>query len=172
MADQAQFVALMEKHQADVWRYLRYLGCETALAEDLTQETFLALYEKPFEARSIEATAAWLRTVARNLFLNAMRRQSRVPVQGWLDEADNTWVAMTSGGTSDARLEALDACLAALEAESGELIKLRYGDELAPGEIAKRLGKTVDSVKSLLKRTKARLHRCLKEKGVGSHEHA
>ena len=33
---------LVREHQADVWRYLRYLGADGHDADDLTQETFLA----------------------------------------------------------------------------------------------------------------------------------
>ena len=29
-----------EEHQAGVWRYLRYVGCEPPEADDLTQDTF------------------------------------------------------------------------------------------------------------------------------------
>jgi len=29
--------AFIEVHQAEIWRYLRYLGCEAAEAEDLAQ---------------------------------------------------------------------------------------------------------------------------------------
>ena len=37
---------LIREHQAGVWRYLRVLGCSRELAEDLTQETFLAVLEQ------------------------------------------------------------------------------------------------------------------------------
>ncbi|HEX7449919.1 MAG TPA: sigma factor, partial [Pirellulales bacterium] len=56
---------LIEEHQAGVWRYLRVLGCNAAEAEDLTQDTFLAVLEKPFHDYQRAATAAYLRQVAR-----------------------------------------------------------------------------------------------------------
>jgi DNA-directed RNA polymerase specialized sigma24 family protein len=58
---------LVRMHQASVWRYLRYLGASAELADDLTQETFLQLLRAPFVEQSPASTAAWLRTVARNL---------------------------------------------------------------------------------------------------------
>ena len=39
---------LVREHQAGVWRYLRVLGCPATEAEDLTQETFLAVLTRPF----------------------------------------------------------------------------------------------------------------------------
>ena len=70
---------LVRRHQAAVWRYLRFLGCDPAQADDLTQETFLAVLEKPFEQRCDTATAAYLRTVARNRFLAVMRKERNGP---------------------------------------------------------------------------------------------
>ena len=73
-ADQKlDLAALMREHQAGVWRFLRALGAETHLADDLTQETFLALYRSEFEQRSRGQTVAWLRIVAKNLFLKSRR---------------------------------------------------------------------------------------------------
>ena len=67
-------VELIETHQAGVWRYLRALGCQPAQADDLTQETFLAVLRKPFEYRGREAAAAYLRRVARRQWLMSARK--------------------------------------------------------------------------------------------------
>ncbi|MEE9311331.1 MAG: sigma factor, partial [Planctomycetota bacterium] len=39
---------LMQAHQTGVWRFLRALGADTSLADDLTQEVFLSVLRKPF----------------------------------------------------------------------------------------------------------------------------
>ena len=49
---------LAAEHYVAVWRYLRLLGCDAALAEDLCQDTFLRVLEKPFDELSAKATAA------------------------------------------------------------------------------------------------------------------
>jgi RNA polymerase sigma-70 factor (ECF subfamily) len=69
---------LVERHQSGVWRYLRALGCDPVLAEDLTQDTFLAVLRQPFEEYSEAATAAYLRRTARNLYVNSHRRAGKV----------------------------------------------------------------------------------------------
>src|SRR5688572_23610575 len=71
-------VRLIEHHQPGVWRYLRALGCEPTLAEDLTQDTFLAVLQKPFQDYNPAATAAYLRRVAYNLFISYQRRAGKV----------------------------------------------------------------------------------------------
>ncbi|HRJ79073.1 MAG TPA: sigma-70 family RNA polymerase sigma factor, partial [Planctomycetota bacterium] len=70
--------ALIVAHQAGVWRYLRYLGCDRAQADDLTQETFLQVLRHGFEQRGERETAAYLRKVARNCFLMSVRRTRHV----------------------------------------------------------------------------------------------
>ena len=60
---------LIQKYQNGIWRYLRVLGCEASLADDITQETFLRVIRKGFEQYNDAATAGYLRKVAYNLFI-------------------------------------------------------------------------------------------------------
>lgn len=71
------FGVLVERYQDPVWRFLCALVKDRALAEDLTQETFLRAYDRldSFEHRSRFST--WLFTVARNLGIDALRRRER-----------------------------------------------------------------------------------------------
>ena len=62
-------VRLIQAYQAGIWRYLRALGCESSLAEDLTQDTFLAVLQRPFNDVSPAATSAYLRKTALNLLI-------------------------------------------------------------------------------------------------------
>ncbi len=71
-------VELIACHQAGVWRYLRALGCDACSADDLTQETFLEVLKRPFEQYNQQATAAYLRRVAHNLFITLRRRSGKV----------------------------------------------------------------------------------------------
>jgi RNA polymerase sigma-70 factor (ECF subfamily) len=81
---------IVQQHQAEVWRYLRYLGCSAELADDLTQETFLQYLRAPYEERCAAARSGWLRTVARNLYLRSFR-QPAVTVRE-LEEGDAVWL--------------------------------------------------------------------------------
>src|SRR5687768_10008418 len=101
---------LVQRHQAAVWRYLRFLGCDEARADDLLQETFLAVLEKPFEQRCDVATAAYLRTVARNRFLAAVRKEKNALTLAELAIAEEVW-SQTPGAGSDEYLDSLGDCL-------------------------------------------------------------
>jgi RNA polymerase sigma-70 factor (ECF subfamily) len=88
MAEELDAASLVQAHQAAVWRYLRYLGCDEALADDMTQYTFLKLFEHPLEQRSHTETSAWLRAVARNNYLMALRKSARNTRVEDFDELD------------------------------------------------------------------------------------
>ncbi|MHC4921133.1 MAG: RNA polymerase sigma factor, partial [Planctomycetota bacterium] len=71
---EARFTLLVKAHQESLWRYLRILGSDEETAADLLQETFLSVWRKPPEERNPHSTRAYLRRVARNLFLMSIRK--------------------------------------------------------------------------------------------------
>ena len=107
--------ALVRTHQAGVWRYLRFLGADPALADDLTQETFLAVVDHPPRDLGTEACAAWLRATGRRLFL-ATRRPGRVAID-LVPEAqlEQAWVHLAGDSEGEDYLQALGECMATLD---------------------------------------------------------
>lgn len=73
----AAFGELVDGYRVPVWRFLTHLVADRALAEDLTQETFLRIYRNldRFEGRSKFST--WVFQIARNLGIDALRRRER-----------------------------------------------------------------------------------------------
>src|SRR5438552_15470141 len=91
---------LIREYQAGVWRYLRVLGCSPELAEDLTQETFLAVLQRPFTDNGPAATSAYLRQVAKNLYISHQRRAGRYTLVEDVDAFDaarDRWAGKTEG---------------------------------------------------------------------------
>ena len=154
---------LVANHQEAVWRYLRFLGAEGSHAEDLLQETFVAIWQKPFERRSPAATRRYLFVVARNLFLMA-RRRGRVQLQfETIDEAELAW-AVYAGDGGKGYLEALRDCLSLLPARSRQAVQMQYFASKPRGEIGRLLGVSVEGVKSLMRRVRIELRDCVREK--------
>src|SRR5215469_17981734 len=114
---------LVREHQAGVWRYLRVLGCPASEVDDLTQETFLAVLTKPFQDYNRHATAAYLRQVARNLFISSRRRA--LPVAE-LDEAEAAWSRWAAKDDGQELLAALRNCLQTLTARARQALDLRF----------------------------------------------
>ena len=70
------FTALYRKHAPEVFRFALYLSGERAEAEDITSETFARAWASP-EAIRAATVKGYLFTIARNLFLQGLRKQSR-----------------------------------------------------------------------------------------------
>lgn len=158
---------LVREHQADVWRYLRFLGAVADDADDLTQETFLAIARAPFELRSRGETSAYLRTAARNQLLMLRRRQGRQATTVELTAAEEVWAATTPDGDSGAVMEALSACYESLNGRARDAIDRFYRRDEKREQIAAALDVSIDGVKSLLRRTRTSLRECIERRVKG-----
>ena len=162
---QAEMVGLVRAHQAGVWRYLRFLGCDPTEADDLVQETFLAVLRKGFEVRSPAQTGAYLRTVARNRLLMARRKERNAPPAVDLEAAEAVWARVAGeDGLSD-YLVALSHCLEqAVSPRVRRALELQYRDRASRAEIAEKLDLAVEGVKTLLRRGRSALRDCVERK--------
>lgn len=162
-------VRLVRAHQAEVWRYVRYLGASAELADDLVQEAFLQLLRAPFVERTPAATSAWLRTVVRNLYVKSFRRPPFASAE--LDAIEATWTGFVgdgegAGGTNGSgdALARLRQCLEQLDGRARSVVAWHYEERRSRVDIAGRLGIGEDGVKSLLRRTRALLKACVERR--------
>ena len=158
--DLAELDTLIRSHQAELFRYARYLGVEGDLAADLVQETFLeaASDELPEEATDHGAAAAWLREVLRDLLLDQRER--------WHPNIDTETVARAEEVWKDRFLrsddgfeyiEALQRCLRELPDRSRQAVTLQYRDGRSREEMGRLLDLTEDGVKTLMRDIRASL---------------
>ena len=170
LMDRQTLAELIRVHQAELYRYMRYLGAKEDVAEDLVQETFLAAMRSnhaPVDEPP-NVAAAWLRGTGRNLFLTYCRRQRRNPVKlssDFLREADNRWASVfLRDGDGFDYVEALRRCVAGLNGRKRSAIDMRYKDGKSRVEMASALGITENSVRSLLQRVRAALANCVERR--------
>ncbi len=71
---QRLFEDLARRFYAGVYNYLRWISRDAALAEDLTQETFMQVWQHLADMRDRKAARAWVYRIARNQFLQHRRR--------------------------------------------------------------------------------------------------
>lgn len=172
---QDDVVRLVRAHQAEVWRYVRYLGATPELADDLVQEAFLQLLRAPFVERTPAATSAWLRTVVRNLYVKSFRRPPFASAD--LDAIEATWNGFVGDGDAsgdgeasgapaggDEALARLRQCLGQLDGRARSVVAWHYEERRSRADIAGRLGIGEDGVKSLLRRTRALLKACVERR--------
>ena len=157
--------ALVRAHQGGVWRYLRFLGASATEADDLVQETFLAVLREGFEERSPAQTAAYLRTVARNRLLMARRKERNSPLTVDLEAAEAVWARVAGEDGLNDYLTALSHCLeAAVTPRVRRALELQYRQRASRAEIAAKLDLAVEGVKTLLRRGRSALRDCVERK--------
>lgn len=152
---------LVSQRQAGVWRYLRFLGAQPAEADDLTQETFLAVARSGFSQRSEQETTGYLRTVARRQLLMLRRQQKRDLATAPLEAADAVWSEARADDAWQSLIDAAKQCVEKLAGHSRQAIDLAYQDKLGREAIAQRLGMKPDGVKTLLRRARAAVRECI-----------
>jgi len=161
-------VRLIQDHQAGVWRYLRALGCEAAQADDLTQETFLAVLQRPFQDYSPAATGAYLRKVAHNFFITQHRRAGKVTAVENIEEFEAEWVRWAGDDHGEAQLTALRDCLKGLTERARAALEMRFRDQKSRNEIGAALGISEHGAKNLMQRAKQQLKECIENKTKGN----
>lgn len=167
-ADPATTVELTEQivkqHQNSLWRYLRFLGCDPAAADDLAQETFLALATKRLPNRGSAALNGWLRGTAHNL-VRARRRQLRRELKfATTEEIDVAWKLYAQEDHGASYRDALRGCLTMLDEREQLTLERRYTNQDSREAIAAELGVGIEGVKSILRRAKAALRTCIEAK--------
>ncbi len=155
---------LIKQFQAGVWRYLRAIGCPTSLAEDLTQETFLRVLQKPFVVYDDTATAAYLRRVAFTLFVSHYRRQPKTVEAIDFELFEQAWVRWVQDDNGEEMLQSLRDCLQKLSPRIRKALKLKFADQLSRAEIGAHFNMTEHGAKNMIQRAKKRLRECVERK--------
>jgi RNA polymerase sigma-70 factor (ECF subfamily) len=155
---------LVSRHQVAVWRYLRALGAEPTLADDLTQDTFLEILRRPMQQYNDAATAGYLRRVAHNLFISRRRREGRMTVTEHAEKFESAWMRWAGFDGGNSALDALAECFQRLSDRAQLSLRLRFRDNASRQAIAGKLGISEHGAKNLMQRAKLQLRDCVERK--------
>jgi RNA polymerase sigma-70 factor (ECF subfamily) len=155
---------LVRDHQVGVWRFLRAIGCDPELSADLTQETFLAVFQRPFQDYNATATAAYLRRVARNLYITHQRRNRRPIELLRLEEIEDDWSKWAGDDDGEAAIAQLRVCLDELTPRAQLALRMRYTEQKPRLDIARALSLSEHGAKNLMQRAKAVLRKCVERR--------
>jgi len=147
--DQLAMRTLFGRHRVALYRWLRRLVGDDAVAEDLLSDVFLDVWRHAaaFEARSSVST--WLLAIARYKALSARRRRIDAELDARIvstiaDPADDPEAALQKKNRS----ELLRDSLADLSPEHGEVIDLVYYHGKSVKEVADIVGVAEATVKT------------------------
>ena len=153
--DPDSFEKLVTLYSARFYGYYYRLTANNAIANDLLSELFVKLVEKinSFKGQYFET---WLFRVASNIFYDYLRAKNRQNKLLDAKKADLELKTRQPAKTGDERIDKLQAQLEKLDAETKELIMLRFYSELSFKEIAKMRSVPIGTVL-------AKVHRGLKK---------
>ena len=178
-------VQLYDRYAGSVYATARRLTTDRGLAEDVVQETFLALWNRAEQYDpAMGSLPAWLLTIARNRTIDRLRAIGRRPptmavsALALADEAEGaTLERLVVGGAvvgagvpvmspalileETERRNSLAAALAELPDVERTVLVLAYREELSQSEIAERLGWPIGTVKTRTRRALLRMRNAL-----------
>ena len=163
--DVAAFGALYDRHAPAVFALAARMLRDRAAAEDVTQETFLAVWRRSDGfAADRGALRAWLLTIARNRAVDAIRRGRGHAAQQLGDAADRLVAADCTEDEVLRRADAtrVDVALDTLPDTQRQILDLAYFAGLSHSEIATQLRLPLGTVKG---RMRLGLHKLAGELG-------
>ncbi len=159
------FGTLLRRYERELYGYLRrYLG-DSELAEDVFQNTFLALYQKSGQYETGRPVRPWLYTIATHQAIDALRRNNRYQavsldqhqkelpdgeVRSLLELLETRGPGPLDQVQGEERREKVRASVDRLPDFLRQVVVLAYYQGLKYREIAEILGIPVGTVKSRL----------------------
>ena len=152
--DQAAFAVILRHYKSMVYSLAYHFLHDSGLAEELGQEVFLQLFQNLKRIESPTHLTFWLRRVTSHRCIDWGRRQRSRPLISLEELPDPP----APGKNSDPLLSRhLRQLVAALPVKARLIITLRYQEGLQLAEIAETLDIPLNTVKSHLQRSLAKL---------------
>lgn len=161
--DAESLEALLERHQAQVYRFGMKMCRDPEDARDVLQDTLLAMAKGVRDFRGASSISTWLYTIARSFCIKKRRRSKFAPEPERsleTDAAPETAELADPGRSPDEVLAskevhgALQQAIGALDPMYREVLLLRDVEGLSAPEVAAVLGVSVQAVKSRLHRAR------------------
>jgi RNA polymerase sigma-70 factor (ECF subfamily) len=159
--DREAFGQLVHRYQGRLFGLVLMMVRQRAGAEEVTQDAFVRAYTHLEHYEDHRPFYPWLASIAVRLAQNWLVRQGRtVRREGAslesVEEPGSTSPAL-SGLIADERRRRLWQEVSALTSGERTVVFLYYRDDMAVGDIARALGVTTGTVKTLLFRARRRL---------------
>lgn len=140
-------------------------GAEHALAEDLVQDVFMAVWRKAdYFVPERGSVSAWIFSIARNARIDRLRRHSSRPYE---DISEMDLVAPGADAEQELaasqRADRVAEAMTELPEEQRRIIEMAYMQDMAQTEIAQRLSLPLGTVKSRMRLAYAKMKQRLED---------
>ena len=163
--DETAFVTLVKKYQKQVHALAWRKTGDFHIAEEITQDTFLKVYQKLSTLKNPNQFSGWLYVIATNQ-CRAWLRKKRIETESiedteWIDDtAYSRYVAEErANDTVETQREVVKKLLAKLKESERTVMTLYYLGEMTTEEISRFLGVSTSAIKLRLHRARQRLQK-------------
>lgn len=166
--DQLTFRKLYDAHVGFVQFIAGRAGWTKASADDVVQETFLRLYQKPPESLESKAVRAWLAKTARRVIIDLARKSGKYTTTQQMENEPTTgslWFRDSEALERELELLAVREMIDEIaQLPGGDDFRAFYVDGEKAREIAARKGEAISTVTTRLSRLRDRFRDRLKLK--------
>jgi RNA polymerase sigma-70 factor (ECF subfamily) len=161
------FARLFQNHQNPLYRYLHRMSGSKEVAEELLQETFYRAMLS-LRAEDAEYIRAWLYRVARNLYIDWLRKQKAE--QTMIERAESHYLGVSGSYVPEEELarseqrERVRRLLLRLPERMRTILYLREMEEFTYEELAHTMQLNLNTLKVTLHRAREKFRELEKEK--------
>lgn len=163
--DENAFASLVRKYQGQVHAFARRKIGDFQIAEDITQETFLQVYQKLETLEDPTLFSKWIYAIVHHLCIAWFRKNrlqteplEEICILGIETEPYSRYVASEHAKiAAEAQRDLVEKLMAKLKENDRKVITLHYFEEMTSAEIGAFLGVSENTIKSRLRRARLQL---------------
>ena len=167
----AKIGSYLMKYRTELYAYIFSVLHEHNNTEDVLQEVSLAAIRSWEQFTPGTNFKAWVREIARRRILNFLKESSNRKIIFCDPEVMKTMEKACEEVEQKEpigfRRKALDVCIKKLEGLSRKILELKYAYGKNVEDISRKIGKTVQAVYSILKRSRYALKDCVEKQLEG-----
>jgi len=157
-----RFLHLLTVNRNRIYAFILGMVCNRSDADDIMQETTIAMWRKFTEFQSGTDFVTWGVTFAKYQVLGFWQKHRHDPIQF---SEETLMTLMTDADVMlnrmDARIDAMEVCLKKLQGRDRLLVDLHYQQDRTVKEVAEHIGRSIHTVYKSLARIHAMLLECI-----------
>lgn len=158
------FVKLLAEHERRLQHYVRILVPNSAAADDILQESKIAMWQHFQKFEEGTNFNAWAHRFVFNRVLAYRKRKGRdndlhIFTDAFYEMLDEKY--SKEADRVELKIESLQTCINKLEKDQKTMLKMRYFEKAEIEEVANKIGKTVTAAYRSLSRVRVALRECV-----------
>lgn len=162
--DYETYISLLSANQRRIQGFIYAMIAHHAAAEDIMQETMLIMWKQFDRFQEGSNFSAWGIGIARNLIRQYFQSKKRKAMHFDSSALENLMDQSDVFGSTDDQTEALRHCVKRLDAESRELLKMRYVQEHSVLKIAEQVNRTTSHLYRVISKIHNALLKCMQSR--------